>query len=111
MQDSADKTAFEGLAARNPVAAKLRDQVEERLAEMRRGGTTAPRETVLRWVIGDRALANAGRAKGKATKRADANRTNQTTRPGSGRGDTAGEGRTNNDSAAARRKRLDGMNI
>ena len=112
MQDSADRTAFDGYCARTPVAQKLRDEVEDRLAELRRGGTTAPRETVLRWVIGDRALTNAGRAKGKATKRADANRANQTTRPGSGRGDAAGEGRRSGaDSREARERRLDGVKL
>jgi hypothetical protein len=112
MQDSADKTAFEGLCARNPVAQRLQGEVEDRLAEMRRGGTTAPRETVLRWVIGDRALANATRAKGRATKRAETNRVAQTTRPGSGRGDVAGETRrATGDSREARAKRLEGLNI
>jgi hypothetical protein len=112
MQDSADRTAFDGYCARTPVAQKLRDEVEDRLAEMRRGGTTAPRETVLRWVIGDRALANANRAKGRATKRADVNRTSQTTRPGSGRGDTAAEGRrASADSREARARRLEGVKL
>lgn len=112
MQDSADRTAFESYCARTPVAQKLRDDVEARLAEMRRGGTTAPRETVLRWVIGDRALANANRAKGRAVKRADVNRTNQTARPTSGRGDTAPEGRrAAADSREARMRRLDGVKL
>ena len=109
-QDSSDKTAFEALCARNPVASKLRDDVEARLADMRRSGTTAPRETVLRWVIGDRALANAGRATGKARKTADANRARQTARPGNSRGDAPATDRRSIGSQA-RDKRLNDINI
>ena len=105
-KETADKAAYEALCARAPVAAKLKDEVETRLADMRKAGTTAPRETVLRWVIGDRALANGNKAAGKARTTAAANRDRQTTRPASGRGDAAPEGRRgNNDQARA--KRLD----
>lgn len=105
--DSADRTAFEGMCARNPVAAKLKDQVEERLAELRRTNLTAPRETVLKYLLGERALANAGRANGNANRRADENRTRQTARPGSPRSDTSG-GRTGGVSEQeARFKRLE----
>lgn len=107
--ESADKTAYAALAARVPAAAKYAQDVEDRLASMRSQGTTAPRETVLRWVIGDKALANATRATGKAKKSADANRDRQTARPGSGRGDAAPSDRR--DTRAARDKRLENMNI
>ncbi len=109
-QEAADKSAYETLASRLPVAAKLRDAVEERLADMRRSGTTAPRETVLKWIIGDRAVANASRATGKARKTATANRDRQVARPSAGRGDTAPTDRRG-DSAAARAKRLENMGI
>jgi hypothetical protein len=110
-QESADKTAYEALAARSPVAAKFRDDVEARLAQMRAGGTTAPRETILRWVIGDRALANAGRATGKAKRAADTNRERNTARPPAGRGDTAASNARGANSASARDKRLENFNI
>jgi hypothetical protein len=111
MQDSADRTAFEGLCARKPVAAKLKDQVEERLAEMRRNGTTAPRETVLKWVIGDRALANEPGARTRAKNYADANRQRQQARPTGSRDDAgAPSGRASNEKEA-RRKRLEDMEL
>lgn len=111
MADSADKTAFESMAARNPVASKLRTEVEERLAELRRGGTTAPRETVLKYLIGERALANAGRAKGKAQRAADVNRVRQTGKPSAARGDVSGGDRRDNAGISAVRKRLENMQI
>lgn len=109
-QESADKTAYEALKLRSPIAAKLESDVEQRLAQMRASGTTAPRETVLRWVIGDRALANAGRATGKAKKAAATNREYQTARPSNSRGDAAQTDRRAN-TTSARNKRLENMNI
>ena len=108
-QDASDRASYEALCARKPVAAKLRDEVETRLADMRKAGTTAPRETVLRWVIGDRALANEGRATGKARTAAAANRDRQSARPANGRGDTAGDRRTTG--TTARDKRLESYNL
>ena len=109
--DSNDRAAFEGLCARSPVASKLRGEVEDRLAELRRGGQTAPRETVLRYLIGDRALANAGRANGKAKARAADNTARQTVRPASSRSDV-GAGRSSGLSEqAARAKRLEDVSI
>jgi hypothetical protein len=105
--DSADRTAFDGLCARNPVASKLRDNVESYLADMRRNGTNAPRETVLKYVIGDRALANAGRATGKARRTAEDNRSRQAARPSSPRNDTRGESSRSGSEREARAKRLE----
>ena len=111
MADSADRTAFEGLCARNPTAAKLKTEVEDRLAELRRNGTTAPRETVLKYVIGDRALANGSRAKTRAQSTADANRARQTARPTGGRSDAGTPSGRNTDERTARRARLEDMEI
>ncbi len=102
-QDASDRASYEALCARKPVAAKLRDEVESRLADMRKTGTTAPRETVLRWVIGDRALANEGRATGKARTTAAANRDRQSARPTNGRGNAAGDRRSTGSSARDKR--------
>jgi len=109
-RDNADKVAYDALAQRAPVAAKLKDEVEKRLADMRAAGTTAPRETVLRWVIGDRALANAGKATTRARTAAAGNKDRQAARAPSGRGDVAAEGR-NNSSTKAREKRLESYNL
>lgn len=104
-QEANDRVAYDALAARVPAAAKYRQDVEDRLAEMRAQGTTAPRETVLRWVIGDKALANATKATSKAQRSADANRQRNTTRPSNGRGDTPPSNDRGN-SASALEKRL-----
>lgn len=111
-QDNADKVAFDALAARSPVAGKLKDDVEARLREMRATGMTAPRETILKYLIGERALGNAGRATGKARKAAAANRERQTARPAAtGRGDAGAGDRRANNSTTARNKRLESYNL
>jgi len=109
-QDSADKTAYEAMAARTPIAAKLKDEVEVRLAEMRKNNLTAPRETILKYLIGERALKNTTRATTKATRAAGARQNQNAARPVNGRGDAVETGRRGND-AAARRKRLDNVSI
>lgn len=92
--ESSDKAAYDSLKVRLPIASKLEADVEKRLTEMRASGVNAPRSTVLRWVIGDRALANAEKAGGRARNRAEGNRQRQTTRPANGRGDVGrGSGR------------------
>lgn len=111
MQDSSDRTAYEGLCTRSPVATKLKDEVETRLRELRANGQTAPRETVLKFLIGERALTNAGRAKGKAQRIADTNKQRQTARVGSARGDATETGRRGGDDKTARAKRLENMQI
>lgn len=109
-QDSADKTAYEALASREPLAAKFKDKVEEYLAGMRRQGITAPRETIYTQLVGEQARKNAGRATARARKTADSNRERQTARAPNGRGDTAPSDRRG-DTAAARAKRLEGQMI
>lgn len=110
-QDSADKTAFNALCASNKAAAAVKDEVEAKLKEMRAAGTTAPRETVLRYILGDRALARAPRAVAKAERQATANHERQQGRPASGRGDaSASDGRKAGD-VAARNKRLSNMQL
>jgi len=107
-KDSADRTAYEALSTREPVAAKLKADVEARLQEMRANGMDAPRETILKFLIGERALANKTRATNRTSKAAAARREAQTARPSSGRGDTpAGDRRQSNDRAARSRRLAD----
>jgi hypothetical protein len=68
MQDAADRTAFEASCARNPAFDAVRDDVERQLAEMRRTGANANRETVALYFIGKRAVERA--AKGGKAKQA-----------------------------------------
>jgi hypothetical protein len=110
--DAADQTVFNGMCATNPVAARLKNDVEARLADLRRQGFNTDRATVLKYLIGERALERAPRANGKAARAAEANRTRNTARPGAARGDAQGEGRrAGADTADARRKRLENMQI
>lgn len=106
-QESADRTSFDALCAREPAAAKLKDAVEERLALMRKSGTTVNRETLYTHMLGERARANVGRATGKAQRTATANRDRQASRPGNGRGDVAASDTRRGNTASAREKRLE----
>ncbi len=110
-QDMADKASFESLCARNPTAAKLKQKVEDTLAQLRASGMTAPRETILERELGKAALANAGRATNKATKTAAANRERQQASPGTGRSDVAARGASRTSEAEARRRRLSNVQI
>lgn len=99
--ESADKLAYDALASRVPAAAKLKEQVEARLVQMRGQGTTAPRETILKFLIGERAIENIGRSTGRAQRIATANRDRQTARPANARPDaSAGSGRRSGEKAA-----------
>lgn len=110
--DRGDKLEYDTLAQRQPIAAKLKDDVEKLLSERRAVGQNVDRQTVLKYLIGERALAGKGRAEGKARKTADANRDRQAARPTGGRADTTGgDTRGRGDSAAARAKRLENMEI
>jgi hypothetical protein len=108
--DSTDRSEFEALCARNPTAAKLKDEVETKLAELRRSGQTVPRGNILRFLIGERALSKEPRARGKAERDAASRRQRHDARPGNGRSDAGPESRRG-DSKAARDKRLENMDI
>lgn len=97
--DARDKAEFSALAAKSPAIRALEAEVEERLIEHRASGQNAPRANVLRWILGDKAIAKATRSNNKGEKRAAAGRERQITRPGSGRGDVAADrGRRSKDS-------------
>lgn len=109
--DANDKAAFAAMCARNPAAAKLEAEVEKRLKEHRDGGQNATREAVLKFLLGERALAKSGRAKSAGQRREAEGRDRQTARPMNGRGDAAPSGQRRTSEAEARRKRLEGMQI
>lgn len=64
-QEFADRTAFQAQCASNPLYAKYAPKVEGKLAELRAQGTNAPRDAILRWLIGDAALTRMGSKEGK----------------------------------------------
>jgi hypothetical protein len=110
-QDAADQVQFDALCARNPTAAKLKDEVDRRLADLRKQGQNAPRANILKFVLGERALSKEPRARGRAERDAAARRDRQSARPGSGRSDAAPDNRRDQTSRSARDKRLEDIPI
>jgi hypothetical protein len=93
--DMADKNSYELMATRDPIAAKYKPEVEKLLAEMRKNGTNAPRETLLDYIIGKHARMAAQSKTGKkniAKRKEEAGaRVNQSkSKPMSARADGAG---------------------
>ncbi len=70
-EDRIDKSSYDTEVRANPkgVHAKMQDRVEKTLAELRRSGSNAPRETVLAYVIGQKALEDAKAGPKKQTVR------------------------------------------
>ena len=110
-QDQADKVAFSSKVATNPVFAKYESEVERRLADLRMGNPqkgippqNIPRIEMLKWVIGDRALAQAATPKGK--KQAAARVAAQVVAPAGAKGNVAAQRGRQQDTPA---KRLEGV--
>lgn len=68
--DQADKTAFEGRCLNNPLLRKLAPQVETMHATLRSQGRPVDRDTVAKYLIGQKVLEQAGKAKPGARERA-----------------------------------------
>jgi ATP-dependent Lon protease len=66
--DMTDKLAFQQRALENPMVAKYVNRVEETLANMRSKGQTAPRESILKFLIGEEVLNKAPAAVAKAAR-------------------------------------------
>jgi hypothetical protein len=90
--DQTDRAAFQAQVSVNPKLGRYADKVESIYQEnrrnaMARGGTPPDRATILRWVIGDEAVKNAGTSS-KPTRLS-----RQTTKPASARGDVPSGGK------------------
>lgn len=99
LMDQSDRTSFDARTAANPLFKKIATDVERELAALRARGENLPRETIATYLIGQRVLAQQGKAKPGAQQRRRA----QESRPTNGRGDVAGdrrERRSGGDSAA-----------
>lgn len=107
--EAQDRAAFSALVATKPALSKYEAKVEESLAALRQNGQTAPRETILAYLIGQEMLAKAGTAKAKAARTAQGNKASQASRPTGGRSDTSSGASRNLDPQAARRARLEGL--
>jgi len=69
MADQMDKAAFDAKCSVNKTYAKRQEAVEKKLADLRANGQSAPREAVLRWIIGDQALAGIGSKEAQSQRR------------------------------------------
>lgn len=116
MQDGGDRIAFQSLAARPDAVGKayasISDEVEQRLTDIRRGGGNASRETVAKYILGERAVASLSKTKPKQVARGQENIQRQQARPAGGRGDVpAGQQRRGGDERTARKARLENADI
>jgi hypothetical protein len=106
-QDVADKAAFDAKAEGNPRYKRYADEVERRLVDLRKQGQSAPREAILKFILGERLLTNNG---GKSEQRQRQNGQRRIARASGGqqspRGD-AGGGRQALTEAEKRLKRLE----
>lgn len=101
-----DKAAFRMLSQSDPRASKYASEVETRLNQMRSQGMNASREDVLRYIIGEKVMANGPKAKKQiAAAKAEVDR--QTTKPEKPKGDRGGN--RPKDDKAARKQRLAGV--
>jgi len=106
-QDQADKSEYLAKAATNPIYAKHADKVESILAEMRKNGSNAPRESVLSYVIGQEFLKGPSAKQVTAAKNAAATRVKASqSAPVSGRGDANTRASAKDDSLEAITRRL-----
>lgn len=94
--DMLDRMQFDNKTERDPVYKRHATEVETRLQELRRQGQNAPREALLKYIVGEKALAARNAGNGKQKKRAEAAVRRQVSPPLNGRGDIRAErGQTN----------------
>ena len=110
--DQTNAARFEAKATVHPVYKKYADDVEARVAKIRRDSGNpnqfVDREIVLKVIIGERALEQASRATGKAGKRAAAATTRQAANGAGARGD---QGSTRGQQGKTAAERLRGVLI
>lgn len=109
--DAADRASFQAKAAFDPRYKKYADRVEQVLADERRQGRDFPRETVLKFVLGEAVI----NSKGKSKQQQDASERvrRQQARADSGRSDVSGQRQRQGqgNSLADLEKRLSGVFI
>jgi hypothetical protein len=103
-----DQTAYEAKATVNPVYARHKDEVEEQYQSYSQRGMHIPRETILKQMLGEKALASASRSTSTARRQGQKKIEAQTTRPTSNKGDAASSRGKQGDTAE---KRLAGVEI
>lgn len=110
--DSADKANYQAKSASNPRYRKYEARVEELLAFERRNGRDFPRETILRFVLGEAVIANEGKTAKARTAGQDRIRQQQVRPPTAGSDQAAQRRRASGgDSVADLERRLEGVFI
>jgi hypothetical protein len=109
--DANDRVAFESVAASNPAVARLKAEVEATFQAQVTAGKPIDRQTIAAFLIGQKALAAAPRARAAGKRAAEAGKERNTARPASGRGDVPAARNRSADPAAARRARLADLEI
>src|SRR5262245_66636800 len=84
-----DQMAYEAKASVKQVYARHKDEVERQYNEYAQQARYIPRETILKQMLGERALATAAKATGQARRQGQKKIEAQTTRPSSSKGDAA----------------------
>jgi hypothetical protein len=113
MHDAADRSAFASACARIPAYASIEKDVEAALTQARREGNNPLRETVAKYLIGERAVAKAlaGGTQRQKTKGRE-NIARQTVKQPAGRSDVRPSGeRTGANGKDALRQRLEDQQI
>lgn len=109
MADQNDKATFAAECASNPRLAKYKDEVEKRLADARKNGITLPRRTLAAYIIGEKVLTEAPKARVAAERKAAGNLSRERARPTGGGSDAPAT--RSRDEVSARRARLENASI
>lgn len=110
--ETADKAQFDALCAANPRIRGLAKTVETQLAQERaKGNYQLNRTTLATFLIGQRVMGQVGKAVEKQTKRAEAKKAQHKAKPTSSRSDVSANSGRRPSEAAARRKRLENLNL
>lgn len=107
-----DKASYDAKATVDPRYKRYAGQVEAKRNELMSQGMTAPREAILKFLLGEKILANSGSPETRRAKQKGQDRVQrQQARPSGGRSDVAGTRRGGPNEAQARAKRLENLDI
>lgn len=111
--DRSDRAEFRALCREDRAVAAVAEEVEQRLADMRRRGENTDRETIATFIIGQRARAKQTEARTKAVRKRETDLDRERARPGSGArsGAERPNGKNQLNTREALRKRLANINI
>jgi hypothetical protein len=106
--DLADKSSFDMQCATQPLWKKYSGEVEKRLADLRKQGQSAPREAILKFILGEKLLTGGGKARTRQAQQGQRRIQRQQGADAPPRSDTGG-GRRQLSEAEKRAKRLENV--